>query len=221
MPRHTRSANSPGAAFIGSSPTRGSRSGEFRVVHNRDAGESRHLPASPAVFLSLPSSIQEGSRTVGNVNPLTIFGAAALLLALAPQSAAVALPQSGSTGVTRATYGATPNTGLGNVVVVMPGSAIAGSDGLDAVVRHGQTYRAEFLVWVAPNAGSATLALHADGAGLSHCTNPRLRPGTTSAVMCLVRTDTDAGERNVSTDVVVQTSNLGMFSRTFRHALTG
>ncbi|HEY3925055.1 MAG TPA: hypothetical protein VGL75_10885 [Acidothermaceae bacterium] len=103
----------------------------------------------------------------------------------------------------------------------MPGSAIARGDGLDAVIQHGLSYRAEFLVWVAPNVGMATLTLHADGAGLGHCSSPRLRPGKTATVTCLVRTDTDATEVAVTTDVVVQTSNFGTFSRTFTHALTG
>ena len=149
-----------------------------------------------------------------------MFGAAALLLALAPQSAAAALTQSGSAEVTHATSGVTATADAGNVVVVVPGSAIARGDGLAAVMRRGQTYRAEFLVWVAPNVGTATLVLQADGAGLSHCTAPRLRPGTTSAVMCLVRTDAAASESTVSTDVVVHTSNFGTFSHTFTHPLT-
>ena len=171
--------------------------------------------------------MEKVSRNVGIVNPLSIFGAAALLLALAPQGAAAALTQSGpstqaaSSAITHATSAVAGTPGPGNVDVVVPGSAIARSDGLDLVMRRGQTYRAEFLVWVAANVGSATLTLHADGAGLSHCTTPRLRPGKTSAVMCLVRAAPGAGERAVSTDVVVRTSNFGTFSRTFTHALTG
>jgi hypothetical protein len=160
-------------------------------------------------------------RNVGNVNPLTIFGAAALLLALAPEGAAAALTQSGSRSVGQATYGMAASPDSGDVVVVVPGSAIARGDGLDAVMQHGQSYRAEFLVWVAPNAGQATLTLHTAGAKLSHCSSQRLRPGTTSAVTCLVRTDTDATVSAVSTDVVVQTSNFGTFSRTFTHGLSG
>jgi hypothetical protein len=169
----------------------------------------------------LPSSLERGSRNVGNVNTPTILGAAALLLALAPQSAAAALTPSGSTGNAHATYGAAASPDPGGVVVVVPGSAIARGDGLDAVMQRGQTYRSKFVVWVAPNVEGATLALHVDGAGLSHCTSQRLRPGTTSAVTCLVQTDTDASQTAVSTEVVVQTSNLGTFSRTFTHALTG
>jgi hypothetical protein len=169
----------------------------------------------------LPSSREKVSRNVGNVKPLTILGATALLLVLAPQSAAAALTQSGPVSLTPATSEVTAAPDRGNVVVVVPGSAIARGDGLDAVMRRGQTYRAEFLVWIAPNAGSATLVLRADGAGLSHCTSPRLRLGTTSAVMCLVQTDTDASVIAVDTDVVVQTSNFGTFSQTFTHALTG
>jgi hypothetical protein len=173
------------------------------------------------VFPLLPSSSGTVGRSVENVNPLTIFGAAALLLALAPQGAAAALTQSGSSGAGQVAYGAAATFDSGNVVVVVPGSAIARGDGLDAVMAHGHAYRAEFLVWVAPNVGKATLALHATGAKLSHCSSPRLRPGTTSAVICLVRTDTDATKSAVSTDVVVQTSNFGTLSRTFTHALSG
>lgn len=172
------------------------------------------------MFPCSPSSPDGVGRNVGNVNTPTILGAAALLLALAPGSAA-ALTQSGLGSVAHGTYAGTATPDPGDVVVVVPGSAIARGDGLDAVMRRGRTYRAEFLVWVAPNVGSATLVLDADGAGLTHCTSPRLRPGTTSAVMCLVRTDADAGKSAVSTDVVVQTSNFGAFSRTFTHALTG
>lgn len=102
--------------------------------------------------------------------------------------------------------------------MTLPGSSIGGNDGIDGALNRGHTYRADVLVWVAPNAGSATLALHADGAALTKCVAARLRPGKTSAVMCLVRADPHANA-SVSIEVVVQTSDLGTFARTFTHAL--
>jgi hypothetical protein len=222
MPRRRGLWNPSGASFTGSSPETDRPRRRLRRCPQPLRRESRHLPARPAVFPCLPSSPEGAGRNVRNVNTPTILGAAALLLALAPQSAAAALTPSASRGAAaHAPYRATASPDPGDVVVVVPGSAIARGDGLDAVMRRGQTYRAEFVVWVAPNVGSATLDLSAEGAGLSHCTSPRLRPGTTSAVMCLVQTGTEPSESAASTDVVVQTSNLGTFSRTFTHALTG
>jgi hypothetical protein len=157
------------------------------------------------------------------VNPPTILGAtAALMLMLAPHSAA-ALTQAGASGVAPASPaasidGAPVDGGGGNVTVTVPGSAVAVSDGIDQPLQGDHSYRAAFLVWVAPNVGKATLVLRADGAKLSKCTSMRLRPGATSAVTCLVRGDT-AGSQ-VAIDAVVQTSNLGTFSRTFSHAFT-
>jgi hypothetical protein len=194
------------------------------------------------------------------MNTPTFLGAtAALLLALAPQSSAAALTQSGATGIGQIPS-ASPldgaaavagdsenvdggnvdggnvdggnvdggnvdggnvgggNVGGGNVTVGVPGASIAADDEVDQSLQSGHAYRGAFAVWVAPNAGRATMVLKAHGANLSSCSSMRLRPGTTSAVMCLVRGNTN-GNR-ISIDAVVQTANLGTFTRTFSHALT-
>ena len=171
------------------------------------------------MFPRQPSSRDGVSRNVGNVNTSTILGAtAALLLALAPQSSAAALTRSGSTGVAYPLPGGAAAPGRGNVTAVIPGASIAANDGIDQAMQRDRNYPTEFLVWVAPNAGKATLSLHAEGAVIRRCTSKRLRPATTSAVTCLVRGTAKTG--HVSIDVVVRTRNFGTFSRTFVHELT-
>jgi hypothetical protein len=104
------------------------------------------------------------------------------------------------------------------VTAIVPGTAITPSDGLASVLHRGEPYRAEFVIWVAPNAGKATLSLQAIGVTLSSCTSEHVRAGSTSRIMCLARGRTNT---NASFDVVVRTSDLGTYSRTFVHALTG
>jgi hypothetical protein len=151
------------------------------------------------------------------VKPPAILGSiAALAFALAPQSSAAALTPPGTTVAVHASVAAGAG---GNVTVVVPGASIARADGVDATIERGHAYRAEFLIWVAPNARKATLVVQSHGAVLNSCMSAHVRPGTTSAVLCLVRAGAKTSGNRASIDVVVRT-NLGTVSRTFAHVLS-
>jgi hypothetical protein len=113
-----------------------------------------------------------------------------------------------------------PGGGHGNVVASVPGASIAPGDHVTDKVQPGRTYRTVFSVWVASNARKARVRVRAEGGAVSDCSSRHPRSGAVTYVTCEVRPKAKrVGPKDVTVTVVVRTSNLGSFSRTFRHEI--
>jgi hypothetical protein len=109
----------------------------------------------------------------------------------------------------------------GNVIAVVPGASIADGDHLPSKLDLHHSYRAVFVVWVAPNARRPSLKIHANGGPLRRCSVLKLQPGTDSFLTCEVTPDSARqGATNLTITLVARTSNLGTYSRSFRHSVT-
>jgi hypothetical protein len=113
-----------------------------------------------------------------------------------------------------------PAGGRGNVVASVPGASIAPGDHVTDKVQPGQTYRTVFSVWVASNAREARVRVRAEGATVSRCSSRHPRAGAVSYVACQVTPKAGTnGAHDVTITLVVRTSNVGSFSRTFQHGV--
>jgi hypothetical protein len=156
-----------------------------------------------------------------------LSGAAALVIVLGPTATSSdASATAGTVGAPAATTArpalAMTTTAIGgNVIAVVPGAAITGDDHLPPKLDGSHTYRATFLIWVAPNARHPTLKVDAAGGVVRHCSVSKLQPGADSYLTCQVRPDPKHQvATNLTITVVVRTSNLGTYSRSYRHQIT-
>jgi hypothetical protein len=110
----------------------------------------------------------------------------------------------------------------GNVEALVPGVSIVPDDNLPHVLDRGHTYHASFLIWVAPNAGHAMVKAQVDTGSVRGCSSSKLNPGSGVAFTCAVRPDSKhVAVTNMTIDVIVSTTNLGQYTRTYRHGITG
>jgi len=110
----------------------------------------------------------------------------------------------------------------GNVEALVPGVSIVPDDNLPKVLDRGHTYRATFLIWVAPNASHATVNTQVATGTVRGCSSSKLKPGSDVAFTCVVRPDSKhLAARNMTIDVTVSTTNLGQYTRSYGHGITG
>jgi hypothetical protein len=149
--------------------------------------------------------------------------AAAVVLALgpmAPSSEASAATLTRAGGATIGTPLTTKAAG-GNVIAVVPGASIVSDDHLSKQLDRGRTYTATFLIWVAPNARHPTVKVHADDGTVRRCSASKLSPGLAADLTCRVKPAArQSAVTNMTINVVVRTSNLGQYARSYTHQIT-
>jgi hypothetical protein len=125
------------------------------------------------------------------------------------------------TGPAEPPSGGVTTDGSGNIVATVPGASIAAGDHVEYTVDRGHSYRAVFLVWVAPNALKATFKVRADGGVVNHCSSVELRSGAVTSIRCQFRPSAKKSSRagGITITAVVRTRNFGSYSRTYRHQL--
>gem|GEM_PF-3694328 len=117
----------------------------------------------------MPSPNAGAGRSVTDMDHSWLTGAAALVIVLGPTATSSdASATAGTVGAPAATTArpalAMTTTAIGgNVIAVVPGAAITGDDHLPPKLDGSHTYRATFLMWVAPNARHPTLKVDAAG----------------------------------------------------------
>lgn len=146
---------------------------------------------------------------------------AALVVALGPTAASSGA--SAATSTSTAVYGplSLPTARAGNVVAVVPGASFAGDDHLPAKLDRMHTYHATFVMWAAPNARHPVLKVRSIDGTARHCSHGKIRPGAATYVTCDVRAN---AKHRIATSmtitVAIGTSNLGTYSRSYRHQVT-
>ena len=181
----------------------------------------------PELSIVAPPNSGAG-RSVTDMDHSWLTGAAAALVIVlgpsttsTPASAAPITAGSGATANTTASAAVITSASRGNVIAVVPGASIADGDHLPSKLDLHHSYRAVFVVWVAPNARRPSLKIHANGGPLRRCSVLKLQPGTDSFLTCEVTPDSARqGATNLTITLVARTSNLGTYSRSFRHSVT-
>jgi hypothetical protein len=193
-------------------------------------GSSLVVGRSPARLPELarvPSADAGVRRSVTSMDHSWLTPAAlTLVMAVGPSAPAAEASSAAVTAwegaaVRSSDGGAVTTTAVrGDVTAVVPGASIADDDHLPTTLGDHHSYRAVFGVWVAPNAQRPRLKIRSDGWVVRRCAPLKLQPGTDSFVTCEVVRSSSRQASNLAITLVVRTSNLGTYSRSFLHAVT-